>query len=117
MTTPSPRLHTPSAKPLPPPSNARAAKHPLELVHPGSGYVSPKQAFLVWLAYPGARLTSSVAGRMATAAFFAPEIETAPSSRCPPCTMYFTKSKALFDFIGSTGCNPEDLQCQRAAPE
>lgn len=61
--------------------------------------------------------TSSVAGRMATAAFFAPEIETAPSSRCPPCTMYFTKSKALFDFIGSTGCNPEDLQCQRAAPE
>ncbi|MGZ3460181.1 MAG: biotin carboxylase N-terminal domain-containing protein, partial [Archangium sp.] len=67
MTTPSLIPHTPNAEPLPQAEaanvarlpavpNRRVSKHPLGLVHPGSGYVSPKQAFLVWLAYPGARL-------------------------------------------------------------
>ncbi|MFE8599009.1 ATP-binding protein [Archangium violaceum] len=68
MTTPSPIAHDPNAEFLPQAEAAngaahsavptgRVSKHPLELVYPGSGHVSAKQAFLVWLAYPGARLT------------------------------------------------------------
>ena len=36
-------------------------------------------------------LTSRVAGRMATAAFFAPEMETSPWSGCPPSMIYLIK--------------------------
>ncbi|AKU99160.1 Methylcrotonyl-CoA carboxylase biotin-containing subunit [Labilithrix luteola] len=35
---------------------ARATNHPLQIVNPGGGHVSPKQAFLVWLRHPEARL-------------------------------------------------------------
>jgi acetyl/propionyl-CoA carboxylase alpha subunit len=37
-------------------ANGRTPNHPLQIVNPGGGHVSPKQAFLVWLRHSEARL-------------------------------------------------------------